>query len=92
MNIYYEMIVLTKQQFDRICPKKYPLGQCEWFRSTYGCTLEIKGKYYLTFKTEKEETFFVIKYGDIVFQPDIQDDGLEILLDTVLQWSINSKT
>jgi hypothetical protein len=66
------MIRLNRYQFEQICPKKSVLGQCEWFRQTYGCTLIVHGgphsysntgTYELTFLTEKAETFFRIKYA-----------------------------
>lgn len=65
------MIVLNAEQFSRICPKRHILGQCEWFRNKYGCTLIVhnsgrKQKYHLNFKTDKEETFFRIQYSDII--------------------------
>lgn len=66
------MITLTEEQFLRICPKNGRLAQCEWFRNTYGCTLEIKHTnrhkcfYHLTFKTDKEETFFRLQYSDSI--------------------------
>ena len=66
------MIVLTSEQFNRICPKQSILGQCEWFRNKYGCTLIINSlpnyrkRYKLTFKTDKEETFFRLQYSDII--------------------------
>ena len=66
------MIKLTQEQFMQICPKTSRLAQCEWFRSTYGCTLEIrhteryKCAYYLNFKTAKEETFFRLQYSEVL--------------------------
>ena len=61
------MIVLTEEQFSSICPKRYKLGQCEWFRTTYGKSLIIVlDKYYLEFETEKQETFFRLKYSNFI--------------------------
>lgn len=65
------MIILSEEQFDSICPKHNVLGQCDWFREKYGCTLLVnrnfhKNTYKLTFRTEKEETFFRIQYSDVI--------------------------
>lgn len=86
------MIKLTEDQFRRICPKTSRLAQCEWFRSIYGCTLEIKHttrykcSYYLNFKSAKEETFFRLKYSDIFsFQPDPTD----VLSKLLHEWTLS---
>jgi hypothetical protein len=68
------MIVLKKYQFEKICPKRNILGQCDWFRNPYGCTLEVKGDYYLNFATPEEETFFRIKYSDEISSKDFWVD------------------
>lgn len=85
------MITLTEEQFSRICPKKYILGQCEWFRNKYGCTLIVhnsgrKQKYHLNFKTDKEETFFRLQYSDIIsFIP--KWDAEAELMAVIKSWS-----
>lgn len=68
------MITLEAHQIERISKKVSKLGQCEWFRKTYGCTLIVhannyKPAYYLEFKTEKEETFFLLKYSNEINTP-----------------------
>jgi hypothetical protein len=79
------MIRLKKYQVERISKKKNILGQCEWFRRTYGCTMEVRGDYYLEFKTQKEETFFLLKYSNELNNPkedtweDIQTDIRQLL-------------
>ena len=65
------MIKMTREQFDHICPKHSILGQADWFRTKYGCTLIIHNNnrvatYLLEFKTEKEETFFRLQYSHIL--------------------------
>lgn len=61
------MITLTRDQFTTISNKRHILSQCEWFRNQYGSPLIIRDKYYLEFKTPKEETFFLLKYSDKLF-------------------------
>lgn len=85
------MIILTAEQFSKICPKQSRMGQCEWFRNKYGCTLIIrnssryKQEYRLEFNTDKEETFFRLQYSDALsFNP--KWDAEAELLTVIKSW------
>lgn len=80
------MIVLERYQVERISKKISTLGQCEWFRKTYGCTMEVKGKYYLEFNTEKEETFFLLKYSSEINNPSPSAE--EEIVTLINNWSL----
>ena len=62
------MIKMTREQFEHICPKHSILGQTDWFREKYGCTLIIHNNhranatYLLEFKTENTtSTYYIVK-------------------------------
>ena len=77
------MITLQAYQVELISKKTSKIGQCEWFRKTYGCTMRIQGsRYYLEFNTPQEETFFLLKYSNEITQEKPKDvmDHLRTLL------------
>lgn len=86
------MITLEAHQVERISKKGSILAQCEWFRKTYGCTMEVRGKYFLEFKTEKEESFFLLKYSNEINTPKILDwpEMLE-LRSVIYSWTLEDE-
>ena len=59
-------VILTEKQFRTISGKRHKLSQCEWFRKMYGQTLIINERYHLKFNSNKEETFFRLKYAEYI--------------------------
>lgn len=81
------MIILEEYQIKRISNKRSVLGQCEWFRKTYGCTMEVKGKYHLNFRTPQEETFFLLKYSNEINTPTYPPDPEEEIEAVLKSWA-----
>ena len=84
------MIVLEEYQIQRISKKNSIIGQCEWFRNTYGCTMEVMGKYHLEFRTPQEETFFLLKYSNEINTPNRAINTEEEIQNILDMWSQNS--